>query len=80
VLEAGALLRAVGVRLLDGGLELRREVHRRHELIEREPLRRRHGLTPRPSGPRRWSCKRHRALDTRAELPLRGDIAAICAG
>jgi hypothetical protein len=54
VLEAATLCSRLepyyvgGVRLLDGGLELRREVHRRHELIEREPLRCRHGLSPRP--------------------------------
>ena len=55
-----------GAHLLDRGLELRREVHGRHELIEREVLRRRHRLAPgRPlgaglSGPRRSSRARTR--------------------
>ena len=35
-----------GAHLLDRRLELRREVHGRHELIEREALRGRHGLVP----------------------------------
>ena len=37
-----------GAHLLDGRLELRREVHGRHELIERKAirLRGRHGLIP----------------------------------
>ena len=35
-----------GAHLLDRRLELRREVHGRHELIERKALRGRHGLVP----------------------------------
>ena len=57
VLEAAALgargrnpmclrLATRGAHLLDRRLELRREVHGRHELIERKALRGRHGLVP----------------------------------
>ena len=57
VLEAAALgargrnpvcwtLATRGAHLLDRRLELRREVHGRHELIERKTLRGRHGLVP----------------------------------